>query len=564
MPRKTKWVLGVVLFTFIAPLLLCAAPPGMLDSGNAQISGKVTGLDGITPLPGITVEIRQQSGQAWPVVQTNNTDAAGAYTVGGLEDGGYVVRFSDPTGTYAPKLYEDTLLVYNARTVSVTEASPATGINASLDFAGKITGAFTNLAGSPLEDVFLVGFRKNGVGWQPIENTRSAANGNYALAGLPAGTYRIFYTYQGQDGYYENASDLLTATDIPVAAGQTVANINGTAGERVNVGAISGNVTQEDGSTPLNEIHISVFRWVDIWWQRYVEGVTDADGDYLIANLPPGKYRLAFEASYYGPGEFYDDVPNIFTATDIVVAAGETTENINASLASGTATERAAPGAISGTVTQQDGTTPIAQVHVTAFRWVDVWWQRYAEGITDADGDYLIANLPPGIYRIQFEDWHGGIGEFYDNVPDIFNATDIAVAEDQTTTNINAALTGQGCPDYPTWAAGIDWQGAPSGPADDADEDGFANDMERIAGTSPVAANDFFTVRSAQLTPTGNGLILGTALFGRAYTARYTTDIMRPWAEWTPVELSFSDGLIIAPIIPNQPNVMYRLSVGLE
>ncbi|HOD99835.1 MAG TPA: carboxypeptidase regulatory-like domain-containing protein [Kiritimatiellia bacterium] len=563
MRRQTKWVLGVVLFTFIVPLLLCAAPPGMLNSGNAEISGKVTDLKG-TPLKDITVEVRQQSGQAWPVVKTNNTDAAGLYTVAGLGDGSYIVAFDDPAGVYAREIYENTFLVYNAHTVTVTAASPATDINASLALAGKISGTFTNSAGSPLQFAYLVSFRKNGVGWQPMESTLSDAAGNYALAGLPAGIYRIFYTYEGQEGYYDNAPDLLTATDISIAAGQAVSNINFTVGERSNVGAISGNVTEEDGVTPLDHIYVTIFRWADIWWQRYTEGVTDAEGKYLIENLPPGKYRVYFEASHYGEGKYYDNAPDIFSATDITVSAGETTTNINAAMSPGAATVRGESGAIAGTVTQQDGTTPIAQVHVTAFRWVDVWWQRYAEGITDTEGNYSITNLPPGTYRIQFEAWHGGFGEFYDNVPDIFHATDITVEEGQTTANINAALAGQGCPDYETWSASIDWQGAPNGPADDADGDGFSNDLERIAGTNPVAANDFFTVSSAQLTPAGNGLILGTALFGRAYTARYSTDIRLPWREWTPIELSFSDGLIIAPVIPNQPNVIYRLIVDLE
>ncbi|NLB65176.1 MAG: carboxypeptidase regulatory-like domain-containing protein [Lentisphaerae bacterium] len=563
MLQPSKRFLCVVLSFIMVPMLLFAAPPHVLNSGNAQISGKVTDLNGI-PLSGITVEARQQVGQGWPIINTNQTDAAGAYTVGGLPDGGYVVAFDDPAGTYARKLYEGTLLVYNARTVSVTTASPATGINASLSLAGKITGTFTNSAGSPMEDVFLVGFRKNGVGWQPIQNTRSAANGNYALIGLPAGTYRIFYTYQGQDGYYDNAPDLLTATDIPIAPGQIVSNINAIAGERSSVGAISGKVTEEDGVTPLNQIYVSVFRWADVWWQRYTEGITDSQGDYLIENLPPGKYRVCFEASYYGEGKFYNDAPDIFTAADITVAAGETTENINAAMAPGAATERATPGAIAGTVTRQDGTTPIAQVHITAFRWADVWWQRYAEGVTDAEGNYSITNLPPSTYRIQFEDWHGGLGEFYDHVPDIFNATDITVAEGQTTAGINAALTGQGCPDYEIWAAGIDWQGAPSEPADDADDDGFSNNMERIAGTDPLSPNDFFTASSAQLTPASDGLILGTALFGRAYTARYSDDTDLPWEEWTPIDLTFTDGLIIAPLIPGRPDIFYRLAVGLE
>ena len=120
MLQPSKRFLCVVLSFIMVPMLLFAAPPHVLNSGNAQISGKVTDLNGI-PLSGITVEARQQVGQGWPIINTNQTDAAGAYTVGGLPDGGYVVAFDDPAGTYARKLYEGTLLVYNARTFYLNE-----------------------------------------------------------------------------------------------------------------------------------------------------------------------------------------------------------------------------------------------------------------------------------------------------------------------------------------------------------------------------------------------------------------------------------------------------------
>jgi len=133
------------LLVLIAPLFFAALP-----ASGGSISGKVTGPDGTTPLQDITVEIRQQSSQAWPVVKTNHTDAAGLYTVDGLADGGYIVAFYDPAGTYARKLYEDALLVYNARTVTVASASSASNINVKLELSGKIIGTVTYSDGSPV------------------------------------------------------------------------------------------------------------------------------------------------------------------------------------------------------------------------------------------------------------------------------------------------------------------------------------------------------------------------------------------------------------------------------
>ncbi|NCA83334.1 MAG: hypothetical protein EOM72_11425 [Opitutae bacterium] len=117
---------------------------------------------------------------------------------------------------------------------------------------------------------------------------------------------------------------------------------------------------------------------------------------------------------------------------------------------------------------------------------------------------------------------------------------------------------------YGDWADGIDWNGKPSGATDDADEDGFTNDEERIAGTDPTLKGDLFKATTAATTPAGDGLVLGTALAGRVYSARYTTDLMLDWSLWLPSVLSIVGDQIIAPIDPAHPNAIYRLIVELE
>ncbi len=117
---------------------------------------------------------------------------------------------------------------------------------------------------------------------------------------------------------------------------------------------------------------------------------------------------------------------------------------------------------------------------------------------------------------------------------------------------------------YADWSAGIDWQGKPSGANDDADEDGFTNDEERIAGTDPTLEGDLFKSTTAATTPAGDGLVLGTARPGRVYTARYTTDLMLDWSQWLPATLSIVGDQIIAPLDLARPNAVYRLIVELE
>ncbi len=117
---------------------------------------------------------------------------------------------------------------------------------------------------------------------------------------------------------------------------------------------------------------------------------------------------------------------------------------------------------------------------------------------------------------------------------------------------------------YGDWADGIDWQGKPSGAGDDADGDGFTNDQERIAGTDPTAEGDLFKATAATTTPGGDGIVLGTALAGRVYTARYTTDLRLDWSLWLPATLSIVGDQIVAPLDPARPNAVYRLIVELD
>lgn len=116
---------------------------------------------------------------------------------------------------------------------------------------------------------------------------------------------------------------------------------------------------------------------------------------------------------------------------------------------------------------------------------------------------------------------------------------------------------------YAEWAAGYDL-GDLDAPDADADGDGFANDEERIADTNPTLAGDLFRATQAAFTAAGDGLILGPAVPGRAYTARTTTNLLADWADWLTAPLAITNGQIVAAIDPAMSNAVYRLIVELE
>ena len=99
---------------------------------------------------------------------------------------------------------------------------------------------------------------------------------------------------------------------------------------------ISGTVTGPDGTTPLQGIQATAYRWSGSWWDWVSSDDTDASGSYSIGELPAGTYRVEFQDWQNGDyiTEVYDDAADLDSGTDIVVPAETTVTGIDASLAS--------------------------------------------------------------------------------------------------------------------------------------------------------------------------------------------------------------------------------------
>src|SRR5690606_10993750 len=130
----------------------------------------------------------------------------------------------------------------------------------------------------------------------------------------------------------------------------------------------------------------------------------------------------------------YDNAATLEDATDINVATGGTTSDINAQLA------KAAH--ITGTVTDEAGAA-LANIIMRVVRYNGTEWEGVSATTTDGSGAYDIGGLPGGVYRIQFSDdrWpREYVAEFYDNATTLESAADINVVASETTGNINAQL----------------------------------------------------------------------------------------------------------------------------
>ena len=93
----------------------------------------------------------------------------------------------------------------------------------------------------------------------------------------------------------------------------------------------------------------------------------------------------------------YEDEPSFGAADEVSVTTGATTSGIDAEMEEG--------GEIEGLVTAAVGGTPIEGVEVCALE-PEGEFAFVSCALTNASGEYMVAGLPTGKYRVEF--WASG------------------------------------------------------------------------------------------------------------------------------------------------------------
>ena len=381
-----------------------AAPPAakaQVDPAAADALGRVSGL--VTdpqgrPAEGIQVdfysEIHPHPLLPWYVdsLRTVSTDASGHYATA-LPPGIYRVRFSDPNGVYALQYYSDALTAPAGADV-VVAGNTSEGISAQLSLGGSITG--TLVSTDTTAGYSVIAFREAGGAWQVAQEVIPTLTNTYALRGLAPGVYHICIavTNGGRDGRlpcYERAGGgAAYAKDVPLAAGEVIANIDIAATGFQDLATVRGRVTDQQGS-PLAGIEVRAYGN----WAYYPATTTNAAGAYELQVLAPSSARVAFA----NPGgiyiqQWYTRAEDIDAATELVLQPADVREGIDAALALG--------GRITGTITLS-GVTPgglLTVLAVPAGR-SQSWDYSGFPGLYDTrTGRYTIGGLPPGDYEV--------------------------------------------------------------------------------------------------------------------------------------------------------------------
>jgi len=304
-------------------------PPDCNNTGS--ISGKVTDKSG-NYLKNVHVQVIQVKPNRRGYISAW-TDINGDYFASCLSPGDYSIYF-DPkeTGNFAPEWYNDKSSLNTADRLKVTADQTISGINAQLEEGGSIAGWVTDYSGNPVNicGVNLYSLRHR---VRMVHGGHSKSDGGYILSNLPSGEYKVyFHPFQCDPNYaaewYSDKHSLATADIINIIAGQTIPGIDA---QLELGGKISGRVTDLNGNG-IQGINVQVYGLYGTYTTSFT-CLTDINGDFYIARLARGSYKVFFNTlgRNYNT-EWYDDKSSYETADIVNLIAGQTTSGINAQL----------------------------------------------------------------------------------------------------------------------------------------------------------------------------------------------------------------------------------------
>lgn len=215
--------------------------------------------------------------------------------------------------------------------------------------SGAITGTLTkNVDGiiSPAANIAVHLYRDGAT--VATNANQTDASGVYAVGSLTAGDYKVSFAQYGSSTglvpeFFNDKTDLASAQVVSVATGEVVNRIDAElAGVVVppvvvpQLGGISGKLTQksvEGVVLPASGLDIAVYNATDdsiVTWAH-----SDADGAYSAAALVAGSYKVSFGVYASSTGlvpEYFENKPDLATATPIAVDGLTTVPGINAEL----------------------------------------------------------------------------------------------------------------------------------------------------------------------------------------------------------------------------------------
>ena len=292
----TSWRGGA----FVSMLAVCAAlaavAPGLAAAGS--ISGTVVD-EAQAPIADVQVCARVEP---FTVEEAcDQTSAGGTYTLSGLVQGSYKVRFHEALNrNYVDQYYDEKGEFSAADLVSVGGTQDVTGIDAELSPGGTISGTVTDaVSAGPVANFPVCAFATTALG-EVGRCWRTDASGNYAINGLAPEDYQVEFLGEGAFNYltqyYDEAATSGAATLVKIEGpGEVEASIDAA----LDVGAeISGTLTEAGSHKPLANVQVALLEPVTEKVLRSV--ATDVAGRYAFRGRPAGAYVIGFSHTLFG------------------------------------------------------------------------------------------------------------------------------------------------------------------------------------------------------------------------------------------------------------------------
>jgi len=407
-----------------APVYFTLTPP------DGSFHGTVYDGYGLAA-PGVTVSLYS----GYQLETQTVTSDLGHWGFVGLPGASYRVRF-DPAALneandtdWMREWYSNTSSIYDATT---TYLNGDKLLDYMLQRGGRLQGTIRSETGTALAGVSVRAESYGSMADADSRTTTTAADGTYSVRGLSYDGYSVaadpsvhnaagppFYitgAYDGFTRYWEWENSYTTV----YVSNNTTETIDIALAEAAG---ITGRVHASDGSAAAN---VQVFAYeVNTESPMLVRGTTtDADGDYTIAPLYAGDYKLEFRPMVGVSdciGEWYEDQATVESATVVATALGMT-PTADATLTLG--------ASVDGTVTAAADGAPLAGVGVSIYRQEGDVFLTAGWAITGADGHWSYPGLMPATYTVGFDctDINASGGTFY---PRLYynNARTAATAE---------------------------------------------------------------------------------------------------------------------------------------
>ena len=421
----TQWYNGQADRSAAASVMV-AAPNAVAGIDAALVKGGSiigTVTDSATGSAIQNVYVAAYNAATGAVVNSGVTNSVGAYTIGGLPAGSYKLSFEENGNAgYLRQWYGNKADQASATSVTVTNASTTSGIDAALSKGGSISGTVTDsVTGAGIQGAYVTAYDAGSGSW--VRSTGTDSTGAYSINGL-SGSYKLDFSASGYVGqWYNGKADQGSATSVTVTAPNQTAGINAVL---VKGAAITGTITDSVTGAAIRYASVTAYNQATGSWVG--SGTTDETGKYSVTGLPTGSYKLSIYCSDY-VAQWYGGKDQQ-TATIVTVTAPNTTAGINAVLLKG--------GVISGTVTDKVTGSVIQGISITA---TNADTGLYGHGYTDSTGTYNITGLPSGSYKLRFYSYNDPyLDQWYNDKADSASADLVVVTAPETVTGINAAL----------------------------------------------------------------------------------------------------------------------------